>query len=256
MKTLIAAALLIFFTGFTAPVRTVISVFHPPAGYTIVKEQPGSFGYYLQHLPLKPAGTSTHTYDGKIAATDFYTAGVINMSVGNRDLQQCADAVMRLRGEYLYHKKAYKDIAFNFTSGFRCDFIHYADGYRYDNERWVLKGHKDYSYANFMRYMTLVFNYAGTLSLTKELEPVKNADSLKTGDVFIYGGSPGHCFIVLNVAVNAKGQKRFILAQSYIPAQDIQVLHNQGSPWFSIYETADVPAGMIVTLSYLKRFKS
>lgn len=253
MKALLAALLCVLI----APVpstRILINVYHPPAGYTIIKEQPGSFGYYLQHLPLKPAGTPTRTYDGKIAATDFYTAGVVNMSIGNKDLQQCADAVMRLRGEYLFSRKDYKDITFNFTSGFRCDFIHYANGYRYDNEHWVLKAHKDYSYTNFMRYMVLVFNYAGTLSLTKELMPVQSPDDLKTGDIFIWGGSPGHCFIVVNVAVNTKGQKRFMLAQSYIPAQNIQILQNHSSPWFSLGETADIPAGSIVNLWYLKRF--
>ena len=244
-------------SSFTKPMvpRTVSTAFVAPAGYTILKEPAGSFGYYLQHLPLKPAGTHTHLYNGKVAATDYYTAAVVNMSVGNRDLQQCADAVMRLRGEYLYHKKDYKAISFNFTSGFKCDFVHYAEGYRCYNERWVHTGHKDYSYTNFMHYMNLVFNYAGTLSLDKEMVPVQSQDSLKTGDVFIWGGSPGHCFIVLNTAVNSKDQKRFIIAQSYIPAQDIQVLSNHGSPWFSLYEKADIPAGSIVNLYYLKRFK-
>jgi hypothetical protein len=254
MKPLFYVSILLLLCSFAKPARTVTNTFKAPAGYNIIKEQPGSFGDYLQHLPLKPAGTPTRTYDGKIARTNFYTAAVIDISVPKRDLQQCADAVMRLRGEYLYHKKDYKSITFNFTSGFKCDFVHYAEGYRYEQERWILKAHKDYSYNSFLNYMYLVFNYAGTISLQKELIPITNADSLKTGDVFIWGGSPGHCFIVINTAINAKGQKRFMIAQSYIPAQNIQVLHNHGSPWFSIYETADVPAGALVDIRYLRKF--
>jgi hypothetical protein len=77
------------------------------------------------------------------------------MSIGSQDLQQCADAVMRLRAEYLFSGRITAAISFNFTSGFKCDFEHYANGYRYSNNRWVQKAKKDYSYASFMRYMTL-----------------------------------------------------------------------------------------------------
>src|ERR1700744_998370 len=210
MKHLIALACLLFV--FANPsADTVLKRFKPPAGYAQVKTEPGSFAEWLQNLPLKPAGTHTLTYDGRIAATDPYTAAVIDMSVGNQDLQQCADAVMRLRGEYLYKKKDYAAISFKFESGFKCDYLHYAGGYRYRNDKWVLTGKKDYSYPTFMKYMTLVFMYAGTLSLEKELHPVTNAAELKTGDVFIHGGSPGHCFMVMDVVENSAHQKQFML---------------------------------------------
>jgi hypothetical protein len=79
--------------------------------------------------------------------------------------------------------------------------------------------------------------YAGTLSLEKSLKP-KAIKDLEAGDVFIKGGSPGHAVIVIDVAVNAAGKKMFMLAQSYMPAQEIQVLKNLEesgkSPWYSI----------------------
>jgi hypothetical protein len=252
MKRLLTFILLLSLTGF-APADNVISRFKPSAGYKHIANARGSFGAYLQNLTLKPAGTHTKTYTGSIARTDAYTAAVIDISIGNQDLQQCADAVIRLRAEYLYRQKNYKAIAFNFTSGFKCDFIHYADGYRYTKERWVLKGKKDYSYANFLRYMTLVFSYAGTLSLQKELQPVTSLANIKAGDVFIKGGSPGHCFIVMDVAENAAHKKKFLLAQSFMPAQNIQVLQN-GSPWFSLDKIAGIPYGDLVDAKYLKRF--
>ncbi|RFZ81710.1 hypothetical protein DYU05_17965 [Mucilaginibacter terrenus] len=116
-----------------------------------------------------------------------------------------------------------------------------------------LKTGKDYSYGSFMRYLTLVFSYAGTISLEKELKAVQNTAALQPGDIFIHGGSPGHCFIVVDVAENASHQKMFMLAQSFMPAQNIQVLQN-GSPWFSLSETADVPYGELVAAKYLRRF--
>jgi len=252
MKSIFSIVLLIMLTA-PHPADNVRSRFKTAAGYTHIAVAPGSFGAYLQNLPLKPAGTHTKTYTGSIARTDPYTAAVIDISIGSQDLQQCADAVMRLRAEYLYQQKNYKAIAFNFTSGFKCDYIHYADGYRYNNGRWVLMEKKDYTYPNFLRYMNLVFSYAGTLSLQKELQPVTNPADIKAGDVFIKGGSPGHCFMVMDVAENAAHKKQFLLAQSFMPAQNIQVLQN-GSPWFSLGTTAEIPYGELVDAKYLKRF--
>jgi len=251
MKSILVLALLLSFSPVADNVTTRFAL---PAGYTRQTNPPQSFGSYLQNLPLKPAGTHTKTYLGTIANTDAYTAAVVDMSEGKEDLQQCADAVMRLRGEYLYQQKRYNEIAFHFVSGFYCDYIHYAEGYRYHNDKWVLKAAKDYSYPNFMRYMQLVFAYAGTLSLDKELKPVTDVGDLKAGDVLIHGGSPGHCFVVMDVAVNSAHQKVFMLAQSFMPAQDIQVL-KYNSPWFSLDKPSEIPYGELINLKYLKRFE-
>lgn len=245
--------LTVLISGAFGTADNVTTRFKVPAGYEQVKVAPGSFADWLQHLPLKPAGAHTLTYKGVVAATDAYTAAVVDMSVGRQDLQQCADAVMRLHGEYLYHLKKYNDIVYHFESGFRCDYIHYANGYRYSNGRWVLKAKKDYGYSAFMHYMNLVFAYAGTLSLDKELHKVQNPNDLKTGDVFIRGGSPGHCFIVMDVVENSQHKKLFLLAQSFMPAQSIQVLQYR-SPWFSMDIPSEIPYSELINKTYLKRF--
>jgi len=254
MKLAVITTLLFFCTAFTI-VDNVRTRFKAPIGYKPVTNPSNGFAEYLQHLQLKPAGTPTKTYQGNIARTNDYTAAVINMSVGKQDLQQCADAVMRLRAEYLYREKKYSQIAFNFTSGFRCDYLHYAKGYRYSKEKWVLKTAENFSYAGFLNYMNLVFSYAGTLSIEKELIKVENVNDLQGGDVFIHGGSPGHCFIVMDVAESAAHQKRFLLAQSFMPAQDIQVLQQDGDAWFSVSQLANIPYGELVNIKYLRRFK-
>jgi hypothetical protein len=253
MKTLSAACILFILTAFSTP-DNVVSRFKIPYGFSQANVQAGSFSQWLQNLPLKPAGAHTMTYSGDIARTDAYTAAVVDMSVGKQDLQQCADAVMRLRGEYLYQKKNYKAISFNFVSGFKCDYIHYAEGYRYHNDKWVLKSKEDYSYPTFMNYMNLVFAYAGTLSLDKELKKVTNTNDIKTGDVFIHGGSPGHCFIVMDVVENSQHKKQFLLAQSFMPAQNIQLLQAHNNPWFTMDLISDIPYGELVSVVYLKRF--
>jgi hypothetical protein len=254
MKTCLTLLLILLLPAFIKK-DTLVTRFTAPVGYQHVATTPGSFAHWLQNLPLQPAGSHTYTYRGSIAATDAYTAAVVQMSIGSQDLQQCADAVIRLRAEYLYQKKDYPAISFNFTSGFKCDFVHYANGYRYQqNGTWKLLGKRDYSYNNFLRYLTLVFSYAGTLSLDKELKPVSNAEDMEIGDVFIKGGSPGHCFIVVDMISNRGGQKQFLLAQSFMPAQNIQILQQNGSPWFNLSKPARIPYGDLVSPMYLKRF--
>ena len=84
--------------------------------------------------------------------------------------------------------------------------------------------------------MDLVFAYAGTYSLDRELKSA-SVDDLRIGDVFIKGGFPGHAILVADMAMNAAGEKRFLLVQSYMPAQEMHVLKNpnatDGSPWYT-----------------------
>lgn len=233
---------------------SVVSRFSVPPGYTRQKNKPGSFGAWLQKVPLKPRGTPTRTYNGDIAKTHAFTAAVADVGIGSQNLQQCADAVIRLRAEYLYQRKDYSKISFNFVSGFKCDYSHYANGYRYQNGKWALVAKKDYTYPAFLRYMNLVFSYASTLSLEKELKPVSDPADIKPGDVFIRGGAPGHCFIVMDVAEDSNHQKQFLLAQSFMPAQNIQVLQADGSPWFSMRRQANIFYADLIRPQFLRRF--
>ncbi len=221
--------------------KTITTRFTPPAEYERVISPAGSFGAYLQSLPLKPHGTPVKYYNGEIKNRPVYCA-VVDMEIGKQDLQQCADAVMRLRAEHLYQQKKYADIHFKFTNGDNAPYTQYAEGYRASVKgnkiTWNKTAKKDYSYPTFRKYMDLVFMYAGTLSLSKELKPVASLKDIQIGDVFIKGGSPGHAVIVVDMAQNKKtGEKLFLLAQSYMPAQETQVLlspmNGDLSPWYS-----------------------
>jgi hypothetical protein len=169
---------------------------------------------------MRPPGAPVLTYTGAPKWRQDVHVGVIDIDVGKRDLQQCADAVMRLRGEWLYASGRPREIAFNDTDGKRRVFSR--------------QGKQDY--AAFRKYMDLVFAYAGTYSLERELKPVDALD-IAIGDVFIKGGFPGHAVLVADMAMNeTTGEKRFLLVQSFMPAQDMHVLKNpkseDGSPWY------------------------
>ena len=78
------------------------SRFSAAGGLTRVAVAPGSFGDWLRHLPLLPPGAPVHLFDGRLKPRQDVHAAVVDLDVGTRDLQQCADAVMRLRAEYLF----------------------------------------------------------------------------------------------------------------------------------------------------------
>ncbi len=226
---------------------TLETRFALPSGFERVAVGPQSFAAWLRALPLKATDSPVLLYDGKPKSRQDVHAAVIDIDTGNRDLQQCADAVMRLRAEWLYGTDRQADIAFNFTSGNGVPFSRYAKGERPDvnAKTWKKSGTPDASYASFRKYMDLVFAYAGTLSLEQQLQPAKISD-IQIGNVFIKGGSPGHAVIVADMAENKITKaKRFLLIQSYMPAQDMHVLKNpangDGSPWYA------PPIGDLVT---------
>jgi hypothetical protein len=221
--------------------------FTPPPGFERGSFPAASFATWLRQLPIKPAGSVVKLFNGENKPRQDVHAAVIDIDTGRRDLQQCADAVMRLRAEWLYATGQKDDIAFNFNGGGRVAFWRFAKGQRPDESglHWLAKAKTSDSYASLRRYLDYVFAFAGTASLEKELTPVP-VSGLRIGDVFIKGGYPGHAVIVADVVENQLTKtKRFLLIQSYMPAQDMHVLKNpansDGSPWYA------VPAGDLVT---------
>lgn len=224
--------------------KTIETRFKTPTNFERVNQSEDSFGYYLRNLPLKPHGVKVKLYDGRIKADRGVYNAVVDMEIGKKDLHQCADAVMRFRAEYLWNQKRYEDIHFNFTNGFRVDYSNWMQGKRLNisgnSISWINKKAPSNTYADFWAYMEMIFNYAGTLSLSQELEAVTISD-MKIGDVFIRGGSPGHAVLVVDMAEKIEtGEKIFLLAQSYMPAQETQVLKNPNndysSLWYSLKE--------------------
>jgi len=213
-----------------------------PNDYRRVAVKRGSFKGYLRNLSLYEKGTEVLLFDGSLKGNQSAHYAVIRMSIGRRNLQQCADAVMRLRAEYFFKKRQYHKIVFNFTSGHAIPFVKWARGYRVrikgNRVYWIHGGRRGYTRKNLMAYLRIIYSYAGTLSLEREMRR-QPMDRMKIGDVFIKGGSPGHAVIVVDMAYHKfTGKKIFMLAQSYMPAQNIHVLKNplnrRLSPWYKL----------------------
>lgn len=220
---------------------SIATRFNTPLQYKRMPVDSISFSNYLRSLPLKPEGSLVTFYNGKPKLNMNVYDAVVDLPIGKRDLHQCADAVMRLRADYLFQHKKYDSIHFNFTNGFKADYANWRKGKRIvvkDNKvSWKQSAAPSDSSKNYWKYLEMVFSYAGTASLSKELKPVP-LQEIRIGDVFIKGGFPGHAVIVADMAIHESTNERiFLLAQSYMPAQEIQILKNPNdldlSPWYS-----------------------
>jgi hypothetical protein len=225
--------------------NTIINRIKVPFGYERYQHAKGTFGHWLQHLPLKSGNPQVMLYNGSPKWNQTAHCYVVDIETGTKDLQQCADALMRLRAEYLYNNDKQDEIHFKYTNGAVVNYSKWKAGYMPvpksgGTVSWVSSSKAGSGYAKFKAYLIQVYNYAGTHSLDKELNKLPFKE-MEPGDIIIEGGFPGHGIIVVDMAINrGTGEKLFLLAQSYMPAQDIQILRNPNnsklSPWYSMDE--------------------
>ncbi|MEL6988780.1 MAG: DUF4846 domain-containing protein, partial [Bacteroidota bacterium] len=220
--------------------NTIEKRFNPPKGYKRVKIIEDSFEAYLRTLKLKPKDARVKYHSGTYKSPEDIYCAVVDLDIGNKNLHQCADAVIRLKAEYHWQKKEYDQIEFKLTNGFNVPYANWLKGMRVDvkgnTTKWISGFDTSNSYEDFWKYLEFVFMYAGTASLEKEMHP-KNIEKAEIGDVLIKGGFPGHAVIIVDKAIHLEtGEAVYLLAQSYMPAQEIQILNNPNNepfnPWY------------------------
>jgi hypothetical protein len=191
----------------------------PPIGYVRLPMPKKSFEEWLRNRPLKKDKT-VYLFNGRPKADQSAQFAVLDISVGSKDMQQCADAVIRLRAEFLYSQGRFSEILFRDNNG---------KAYSYG---------RGFNRAEFDHYLDNVFIYCGTISLAKQLHSVPSYREVRIGDVLIQGGSPGHAMQIMDMAVDPSGNKVFLLSQSYMPAQSIHLVINPSqlaiSPWYTL----------------------
>lgn len=238
----------------------------PPPGFARASVSEGSFGHMLRTLPLAPAGSPVVDYRG-IPLYDhgrhWGIAAVADLDVGTKDLQHCADAVIRLHAEWRYGR-GQRDIGYRSVSGVRLGYKAWLAG-----ERPVVSGqdifmkktaapHAD-DHATFRAYLEEVYNWAGTASVERDAMKV-DLDDIRAGDFFVMTGRPfGHAVLVLDVAKHADGRTALLLGQSYMPAQSFSILrpNEKTTAWFVVDKGAqfvDTPFWKPFPRSALRRF--
>jgi len=185
------------------------------------------------------------TYDGYIiyGLGDYYAAK-FDYNIGKRDLHQCADAAMYFRAWYHFNEGNINKIAFTFT-----------DGTRYSYNKFLKQKKLSNTFNSFNKYMTVIWSYAGTWSINKYDTIPVSVNNISAGDIFVIGGFPGHAITVVDIIENECGDKKIMISQSFMPAQDHHILLNPKSNtvWFDINEVRNTGFGF--TEDNLKRFK-
>ena len=216
----------------------------PPAGYGRVDFNQNSFATWLREFPLRENDT-VYFYYGYPKTNQTWQYKVLDISTGNKDLQQCADAVMRLRAEYLFSRKAYNEINFLTSQGKELSFLNYVNGRRCNANQYAAVNDQSnnerasISHGCLMGFLENVFTYCGTYSLRLMGKPMMDYKAIAPGDYIVRAGSPGHAMMVADVVENKQmGKKMFMLLQGYMPAQDMHIVRNLSnetiSPWYEM----------------------
>lgn len=198
-----------------------------PWGYKRVDGRDASYANYLRQLPLKKKGSKVMYFTGGVSRFQSINYAVVDLPLLS-NAEQCADVCMRLRAEYLFNTGQYGRIRFQNVNG---RTLSYGGGS---------------SRKSFERYLKNLYGVASTFSLSREMQTRRLAD-MQPGDVFVYparyGHKYGHAVMVVDVAVNKKGKKAFLLAEGNTPARNIHVMRNfknpLRSPWFMLDDEAE-----------------
>jgi hypothetical protein len=214
--------------GALPPMVRLEDRFPSPPGWTRVEAEKGSYAAWLGGLPVHLERTTVLSHRGLPLPAS--AAAVVVLDLGDGDLQQCADTILRLHAEYRWSRGEAGRCAYHFTSGDLSSWEAWVAG-----ERFQVVGPRverrsgeprDSDHATFRRWLQHLFVYAGTLSLDLDSRPIAPSEALGAGDFFVDGGSPGHALMVLDVARDRAGRPHGLIGQGYTPAQEMHVLES------------------------------
>jgi hypothetical protein len=237
-----------------------------PAGFARVKVARGTYAAWLRHLPLRPAGSAVRSFAGRtiVAGNHPSLAAVVDLDLSAHDRQQCADTIMRLRGEHLFALGKAAETRFLWSGGKRFGFADWRRGLRpaKQGRGWSFEAKAPASdgYRAFRSYLEFMFSWTGTIHQVGE--PRVRFAELQAGDFLIQGGSPGHAVVILDLARGEgarRGELRGLIGQGFMPAQDLHVLRaDDGGAWFELREDRAIPVplwGGSFSWAQLHRFR-
>ena len=217
-------------------------------------------------MPLAPEGAPVVDFRGnKLHDNGKHRniGAVADLDIGGKDLQHCADAIIRLHAEWRYGRGEH-DLTYRTVSGQPLSYKGYVAGDRavIEGKGIAIKhvaGARPDNHALLRGWLDDVFSWAGTASLERDAKKVVSFAEMAPGDFFVMSGSPfGHAVLILDMAKDEKGRTALLLGQSYMPAQSFQILRtDEGSAWF-IVDPGDIavatPFWRPFPMSALRRF--
>ncbi len=219
---------------------TIKTRYNTPEGFKRVALEGKSFGVFLRDQKLMP-------YD-ELHCIDGIYDSILDIEIDPEKVHQ-SSALMLMRAEYLYAEDRYKEISFQFESGFVAEYEKWTRGNRLDKQggelQWVQRGHTSNKREDLMDFMDAVFKYSSGLTIEEILVPV-SLEKMSIGDVFIRGGGVGQIAMVVDMAKHEEtGEIVFILAQSSIVTKETSILLNPTDPERNPWYTQEVAEGLM-----------
>ena len=236
---------------------TMSTAIPTPPGYERVELEKGSFGAWLRDLPLAPPGTPVLDFRGRevFPANDQFVQAVVAIDVGDRNLQQSVEAVIRLEAEWAW-ASGRRDQEYKAATKDELPYQNYVEGKRPTAQGghlyWIKK--KDPSDPNdhsaFRNYLDAVYPWVNSAALRMQSEPV-DPKNVRPGDFFLQRGKGGFEVIVLDIATKPSGERVALLGQSLYPAMNIHVARlGKATPWFSMRPPDAILTGSTNELSW------
>lgn len=225
---------------------TVSSRVEPPTGYIRTPLPATTFQAYLQSLSIKSADSKVLQFDGYKKKYECYSA-VMDLTLLDKDLMHGEHYIQLLRANYLYNNSKYDMIKYSYDDGRSISYEEWANGMRFvwQDSIFVLDSvaAPANSEVSFIKYMNEIYKNSSTSGLNCDTE-VLEMNQLSIGDVLIQPTDQhqkGHAVLVLDMVVNPEtGEKLLLLAQGYMPAQNMHILSNPYeediSPWYRVQE--------------------
>ena len=211
-------------------------------GFTQFAAEPESWCEWLRLLPLAAPGTPVKNYRGEIVVPgdDEHLAAVVAIDIGNQDIQQSADVVLRLFAEWRWFVG---DLLMLYLSDAKLELPleKWRAGERLvsagKQQKWVAQEppQSKLDHAAFRAYLDSVFSSSDFRALIAESVAI-TPESLAPGAFFLHEGHPSEVVVVLDVATSRSGERAMILMQALNPAESIHVLRpTRDSVWFPVH---------------------
>ncbi len=221
------------------------TLYPEPLGYRRVAVEAGSFAEYVRHLAVLPDTASVRYYDGRQVQQWPGSPRVIDMPFLFRtDVEQCADMALRLVSEYFWETGKADSLAFRLQNGQEISWREWSVGrrLRYDAEsdrHVVSQDAADSSRTAFEEFLYYLFHWTGSVALKRDLRRIA-ASELQPGDLIVQNtsGAMGHVSVILDAAVNDDGERLYLIANGWTPAQSMFIRQPQAGEgsdgWFTL----------------------
>ena len=221
--------------------------FPPPAGYHRISLKSNSFAAYLRNLPLIDDSHNVQDYKGGIhlKAGDSSLAAIVPFDISGNRLWQCMDIILMLKIDYLKQENNVGAIEFPLPDGTTLSWPGWRNGFRLDFKGLqfykIKSATQNSSDKNFKKYLNTIFSYSNTQTFHHHY-PRISLDVIKAGNFIVKKGKKGHAVLIVDIAVNDRGEKIALIGQGDTPACQFYLLKNKnGSPWFKVSNQTSFP---------------